>query len=143
MSWTALTAEHVLEEFTPQEQATLKLIQNSQDNLPAIVARSMAEVRGAIESGGYPLGATGTIPDSLHSDAIAIARWRFLIAMPQLKALQTAERKAAYDDARNKLADIAKGKTGVEDPTEPDPGDPPASGCFGSETKINMRTHQE
>src|SRR6185369_15121124 len=108
MAWVVLSADEVLEELSPAEVTTLKGIQGATDMVPALVTRAIAECRGAIAAGNYPVDSiAGTIPDGLKSDVIALARWRWLIAFPQLKALQTSERKDAYNDARKKLEAIS------------------------------------
>lgn len=118
MSWsTAPTASDVLSQFTPAEQSLLQSLQGG-DNLPAIVTRTIAEIRGAIRSGGYPLDADGTLPLELHADCIAIARWDYLLALPGAAGeFQTEQRGAAAKASRDKLRLIASSKYGVEPPT--------------------------
>lgn len=145
MSWSSITADDVLSEFTPDEAESLRTIQGAEadpvDNLPLILARTVAEVRDYIRSGGYALDTTGTtLPLGLHSDAIAIARWRWLISMPQLKSLETDVREKAFKRALAKLDKIAGSNFAVE---------PPASenttgrrgGNWSSENPLIMRTH--
>jgi hypothetical protein len=137
MAWHQITDQDVLEEFTPAEQAALKGIQGA-DSLPRVLARVIAQVRGAIRAGGYELGDDNTIPDQLDGDAVAIARWRWLISFPQLKALQTVERKQAHDDAQKRIDKVAQQEMKVE---SPNPGTTANSGSWNSENKITMRTH--
>lgn len=137
-TWTAPATTDVLSEFTPQEAASIRGVQSA-DNLAAILARAVAAVRLAIESGGYALDADATkIPPGLHSECIAIARWRLLISLPQLKAMQTEERKKAFEDAEARLALIAA--QGFN-PGSPGAASVPATGSWGSENKLQMRTH--
>ena len=144
MAWIAPTADDVLSEFTPSELASITQLMGGEplDNttkVAVILARTVSEIRGYINAGNYPLDAdTTTIPPGLVSDAVAIGRWRFLISAPQLKALQTDDRKALYDDSIKKLQLIAQGKFSVEDPVaENEPG----AANWNSENKLIMRTH--
>lgn len=116
MPWNAITDGMVLEEFTPQEQAALKGIQ-AQDALPKIIGRVVSNIRGKIAAGGGDLGEEGTVPDTLLTEAIDIARWRWLVSFPQMKAMQTDARKSAYDAAMKMLEQVAKGDITVESPT--------------------------
>lgn len=139
MAWIALTDADVLDEITPAENAALKNIQGATEVLPRVVARVVAKFRGAIQSGGATLGPSGTLPDSVHDDAVAYARWRFLITLPQAKTLQTEERRLAYEEAVKMLEALRQREFSVE----PDDDTGPASGGnWGSETKLTMRTHR-
>ena len=146
MNWIALTTDDVLSEFTPNEAASIRNMQGSGSgpgyvNIDVITARTIDEVRGFILAGDYAIDETAddTLPKGLFADAIAIARWRTLIAAPQLRQLQTEERKKAFDDALAKLNKIADQQFNVEPPI------PPTSdltaGCWNSENKLIMRTH--
>jgi hypothetical protein len=106
-SWSKLAPDEVLSEFTPQEAATLKNIQSSNDFLPDIVGRVTDQIRQAYASGGRALGEDG-IPDSLKARAVDICRWRLLVSYPQLQKLQTKERQKAHDDALTFLNQIAQ-----------------------------------
>jgi hypothetical protein len=147
MSWEILTTEDVLSEFTIQEAASLRTLQGSGSgsglpfaNIDVIVARVIDDVRGYIISGGYEVDPVldNTLPLGLFDTAIAIARWRILIAVPLLKQLQTEERKQANEDALKKLLMIAAQKFAVEPPTA---DTLPRSGMWNSENKLIMRTH--
>jgi hypothetical protein len=142
MSWpTAPTAADVRSEFTPAESALLQRLQGDVDNLPAVVARAVAEVRDAIRSGGYDLGETGTLPLGLHADCIAIARWRWLLSLPGAGAdLQTEVRERACKASLDKLKLIATQKYAVEPPTDPQASTAPA-GRWNSENKLVGRGH--
>jgi len=133
MAWKTITAEDVLSEFTPQEQATLKGIQGATEQLPGIVGRVINAARGAIRAGGYALGDEGTAPEQFESDVVAIARWRWLIAFPQLQRLQTPERQAAHDLGQRRLDQVALQRLGAEPPVA---GAYPASGSWNSESKV-------
>lgn len=131
MAWNNLTTAEVLQEFTPAEQVTLQGIQGATGNLADILLRAIQSARGAISAGGYELGSGVTIPDQLRGEVIAIARWRWLISFPQLKVMQTAERKAANDEAVKKLAAAANQEFNIESPTTAS-----GSGNWNSERKI-------
>lgn len=125
MSWITPTTADVTTEFTERELAVIQNVQGAlTSNLPAILARVVDEARENIRSGGTALDdVTTTIPRGLVNDVIAIARWRLLISIPQLKALQSEARKEEYDRAIKKMESIATGKFKVE---------PAAGGSVGS-----------
>jgi hypothetical protein len=141
MAWITPTSDDVLSEFTPTEQETINSLV-ADDTMGTIVSRSVMEVRDFIRSGDYGLDADPTkIPGGLVNDLISIARWRFLISVPQFKQLQTDERKALYTDALAKLNLIAAQKFGPEPPSGPNIPLPPGSAMWNSENKLLMRTH--
>jgi len=108
MSWTTIASQDVLDELTPNEVATLQNIQGVTDALDTIVPRVLKQMRSMINAGGNQLDQTGvTIPDALVEDAIAIARWRWILSFPALKFLATDNRKDAWDRAEKRLAGIA------------------------------------
>lgn len=144
MAWQTPTPADVLDEFTPGEAATINSLLGGSAivtaKLGAILTRTVAEIRGYIRSGTYAVDpdSTATVPASMMTDAIAITRWRFLIGAPQLKQLQTEERKDAMLSSVQKL--IA---TAAQQFTPDDPESTTASpaGMWNSENKIIMRTH--
>ncbi len=147
MSWAVLTTEDVLIEFTVQEASSLRNLQGSGSgsgapfyNIDAIVVNVIDEVRSYITAGGYSVDPIfdNTIPTGLFNDAIAIARWRVLIAVPMLKQLQTEERRLAYEAALKKLLLIAEQKFVPESPTVDTIN---RGGNWNSENKLIMRTH--
>jgi len=147
MSWEVLTSEDVLSEFTVAEASSIRSLQGSGSgsglpfgNIDVIVATAIDEVRGYIIAGGYPLPASpdNALPAGLFADAIAIARWRLLIATPSFKQLQTDERKEAFELALKKLALISQQQFAIEPPT---PDVNPRSGNWNAENKLIMRTH--
>ncbi len=138
MAWNVLTSQDVLDEMSPGEVATIKAIQEAADLLPRFVQRAVNECRGAIAAGSYPLGPDATVPDGLHSDVIAIARWRWLISLPQLSKMQTKEREQAFKDAQAKLKQITQQDYAPESPAD---GSSPKSGNWNSENKLLPRTH--
>lgn len=144
MPWSTPIPDDVLSEFTPDEALSLRTIQQGPetrpvDNLPAILGRTIAEFRDCIRSGGYEADVVeDTLPLGLHSDCIAVARWRWLISMPQLKQLETDVRERAFKRALEKLDRIADAKFAVEPPTS---GTANRAGNWNSENKLVMRTH--
>lgn len=138
MSWSAINEADVLKEFTPQEQTSISAIQGATTSLAAIVSEAAAAARDYIASGDHEVDATaGTVPAMLRPDVIAIARWRWLISVPSLKALQTAERKAAYERGEERLDKVAQGDLKVPGSTA---GTNPSSGTWNSENRLDMRT---
>jgi hypothetical protein len=138
MSWAALTDDDVLKEFTPQEQNSINAIQGATTSLTAILSEAAAAARDYIAAGDHEVDETaGTVPAMLRPDVIAIARWRWLISMPSLKALQTPERKAAYERGEERLDKIAAGELKVPGSTA---GENPSSGTWNSENRLDMRT---
>ncbi len=147
MSWAVLNTEDVLSEFTLQEASALRNLQGSGSgsgapflNIDIIVSHVIDAVRGFIIAGGYAVDPAfdNTLPLTLFQDAIAIARWRVLIATPLLKQLQTEDRRLACKEALAKLELIAQQKFAPE----PIPGDTTnRGGNWNSENKLIMRTH--
>lgn len=109
-TWSQLDTAEVIGEFNPPEQAVLNRIRATEDDpLPGIIVRVMDQVRKAYRDGGRIVDVTeATIPDGEKPRAIAIARWKLLLAFPALKNLQTADRKSAHDDAQTYFTEIAK-----------------------------------
>jgi hypothetical protein len=118
MPWSTISESDVLSEFNSKEQAQLVSIQGAVDNLPAILGRVVNATRSSILAGGGQLDAAGTIPDQLRSDVISIARWKWLISLPQVnETLQSKNRKDAHDAAQKRLDDVAAAKLKVEPPS--------------------------
>lgn len=118
MSWIAITDAEVLDEITPAENAALRNIQGATDKLPRILARCVGKFRGAMLAANMALGDDGKVPESIADDVVAYARWRFLISVPQAKALQTEERKDAYKEAVAVLNKLRAGDMPVESPED-------------------------
>ncbi len=145
MAWKTVTVQDVLGELTAQEQAALKGIEGAGDQLPLILGRVVRAARGAIRAGAYRLGKEGTTPDALELDIIAMARWRWLIAFPQLQRLQTRDRRDAHDEALARLDRIARQKIAIEPPDKDGCAGTkvisPKTGQWNSENKLLNRTH--
>lgn len=118
MDWITFTDADVLKEFTPGEKSTLNNIQGATGNLADIVTDVIAEFRQSISDAGTDItgAASGTIPAGFRSKAVALARWRWLISIPQAKSMQTPERKASAEAAEELLKDIATGDRPVAPP---------------------------
>lgn len=118
MNWLQLNTADVLKELTPAEQRTLENIQGATNNLGEIVGDVAAEFRQAITDSGVDISTTasGFIPPGFRGQAVALARWRWLISIPQAKAMQTAERKEAAEKAEKLIEAIANGDRPVAAP---------------------------
>ena len=144
MAWETPTPDDVLSEFTPAEVATINgLMQGGlsiTDRLQQILSRTVSEIRGYIKSGAYAVdpASHNTVPASMMVDAVALTRWRFLISVPQLKQLQTEERKNAALESKLKLQAVAAQNFTPDDPVT---STVVTSGMWNSENKIIMRTH--
>lgn len=138
MSWETITAADVTDQFTEVEAATIQAVQSSGDSkLPGIVTRVIAQVRDDIRSGGYALDEDDTtIPEGLHNDAIAIARWKLLITLPANEEIQSKARKQENDEALDKLKRISNSKYSVEPPT----GAPGGSGGSAASSAGNWNS---
>jgi hypothetical protein len=144
MSWIAPTPEDVLSELTPAEATKYQnLLQGSSttEKIVPILDRVVAEIRGYIRSGGYAVDEDDNtlLPPSLISDSVVITRWRFLTSVPDLQAVQSDARKAAFDAAMAKLMMIAKGDWFVEPPIPSTTSN--QFGNWNSENRLIMRTH--
>lgn len=126
-----------MDEFSPAERQQLLNLQGSEDKLPAILARTVEEFRGACISGGYPLGDEGTLATGLHADCVALTRWRWLTSLP-VKTMATDARKAAAEAALKKLERISAREYAVEAPTA---GTNALSGASGNtQARFPMRS---
>ena len=119
MPWSTISDAEVLNQFTAAEQAQLNNNQGTGGNLAAILAQVVNAARGAILAGGNQLDAAGSIPDQVRPDVIAIARWNWLKSFPQLKAMQTDNRRKAAESAQERLAAITTGQPKIEAPVSP------------------------
>ena len=147
MSWEILTTEDVLANFTVAEASSIRSVMGSGSgsglpfgNIDEIVGTAIDEVRGYIIAGGYALPATpdNVIPVGLFDDAIAIIRWRLLIAIPNFLQLQTEPRRQAFEEALKKLFLISQQKFAIEVDVVPTS---PRTGQWNSENKLIMAAH--
>ena len=113
-TWTTLTTADVLAQFNDSETAAFDAAKGDTQStsLPAILTLVTDQIRRAYRDGGRRVDQTssGTIPDGEKNRAVALARWRYLLALPAGQSLQTAERKQAYDEAETYFLQIAQRK---------------------------------
>lgn len=140
MGWTAITVADVLLEgaFSQDEKDMLTAITGTGASLAKVFDSRLAGVRGVIDASGNSIGAAGTVPDSLRPYFVALVRWDWLVAFPNLTQLQTDARKDAAKTAEDLLLKIATWEISVEPAAI---GINPSSGQWNSETKVQMRTH--
>jgi len=114
MSWNTLSAADAL--LSPQEKTSLATIASGADQLQKIADREIAAWRGAILAGGGRVDQDGTLPDQILPEVLAVIAWRYLLAYPELKKLQTDERRQLYGDALALKQEISAGRQKVELP---------------------------
>lgn len=94
--WSALTEQDVLNQFNDSEQAAYDSARGDAAgaSLPDIIGKVMDQITDAYFNAGRLIDATtglvpasGTIPAGEKNRAIAIARWKYLVALPTGKAL--------------------------------------------------------
>lgn len=101
--WSTFTTDDVLAQFNDSEQSAYNTARgDTHDNsLAAIVSATAAQIRQAYRDGGRDVDdQSGTIPEGEKNRAVAIARWKFLLALPTGKSLaenRQTEAKAAED----------------------------------------------
>jgi hypothetical protein len=122
MAWIPLTSANVLAALTGPEVTALQtaaLGSGQPDPLADMISKVIQEVRGYVAGNQMNrLGASGTIPEELEADAIAIIRYRALNRLPDV-GLLTEARRAEYRDAIAHLKDIARGLMRIELPATP------------------------
>ncbi|HEV2329244.1 MAG TPA: hypothetical protein VGY56_10690 [Verrucomicrobiae bacterium] len=116
MPWNTLATTDVTDQMTQGEVSALENIQGASTQLQAILTRVTNQAISQILAGGNPIGPTGTIPDSVAQDIIAITRWRWLSSFPALRAFKTEDREKENDSAQKHLSSIAAGKERTEIP---------------------------
>jgi len=138
--WTALTSADVRAQLSEAEAAAVEAVLAGTNKLDGLVAKVIAQIREDILAGDYPLHAAATyIPGGLVNDAVAIARWKLLLALPGYEDLQSKVRENEYKEAMAKLRTIAAGKRKVEPPEGSIK--PSIAGNWNSENKIVPRIH--
>jgi len=136
-NWITLTEDDI--RLLDTEKTLMEQVAPLQD-LPSCVLSALNFARGYIAGGGNPMEAAPAIPPECKDDVIAIARATWLAQDPT-GTLLTEIRQKERDNAIAHLRDVAKGVVAI---TTADLGPTPSTqfGKWGSETKINMRTHQ-
>jgi len=146
MSWLPITSDEVLQEFNPKEVAAITNIQGAADNLTPILLRVVNAARACVLAGGGQVDQPGTIPDQLRNDVITIARWRWLISLPQVnETIQSKNRRDDYDASMKRLDEVAAGKVKIELPAAPIMQAAPdnAIEVASSQTRRFTRDHME
>jgi hypothetical protein len=118
MSWNTLATTDVTAEILPDEVTALNTIQGSSGILAGIMANMIAEVQSSILVGGNQIGQSGTVPDQIREDVIALVRWKWFASLPRTD-LQSDFRRQQYDEAVKRLGNIRDGSEKVEIPTDP------------------------
>jgi hypothetical protein len=118
MPWNALATTDITAEILPDEVAMINAIQGGSGMLDTVLASVTAEIQAQILVGGNQIGQTGTVPDQIRSDAIALVRWKWFCSLPAT-SLQSDFRKAQYEAAQERLEKIRTGKEKVEIPANP------------------------
>jgi hypothetical protein len=114
MPWNTISISDVMDEFSPQEQASFNTLQGQSTTQASILTKVVNSSRGHIKAGGNQLDAAGTVPDQLRNEIIDITIWRWLKKFPQLKALQTDQRRDAYNEAMKTLKEVSKVDSGYK-----------------------------
>ena len=112
-AWVTLTPNDVLAGLTATERtdfATASVDPEVPDRLEALLADLTAEIRGYIVTwAANPLSAdSGKIPPSFRARAVAIARWRLLVSVPDYDPGDA--RKLEYEAAEAFFRKVAEGK---------------------------------
>ncbi|MEK9752259.1 MAG: phage protein Gp36 family protein [Rhodospirillaceae bacterium] len=112
MAWTTITASDVSASFSNSEKAAADAAKGD-DKLGDVIADVVDEIRGYVAVKNR-LAAGATIPGRLESTALIIIRHRFLSSLPS-SALITEARQLEYNQAIERLKNVAKGLFAVED----------------------------
>jgi len=136
MPWQQLTDTLVLAEFNDSETDAYNTAKGDDAgvDLDQIISGVINEFRDAMASRGHLLDVDGTLPPRVVPKAIAMVRWRFLLALPSGKGLLNDARKDANEAGEKLLAGIADGKVGIVGP-----GGPVPASTAGSKRKIGGR----
>jgi hypothetical protein len=116
--WNNLTTTDVTAEILPDEVNALNTVQGSTSILAGILGNVIAEVQASILVGGNQIGQSGSVPDQIREDVIAMARWKWFASLPKTD-LQSDFRRQQYDEALKRLGNIRKGAEKVEVPLNP------------------------
>jgi putative salt-induced outer membrane protein YdiY len=113
-TWILLTPADVLAQFNDSETAAYDAAKGDTQSasLPAIITLVVNQIWHAYHDGGrlVDFAAPGTVPAGEKNRAIALARWKYLLALPTGRSLQTDERRKAHDDAETYFLQIAQRK---------------------------------
>ena len=109
--WITLTDDDVLAQFNDSEQSAYDAAKGDANgvDLAYIIGATIAQIVDAYRNGGRVVDTQGgTIPLGERNRAIAIIRWKYLLALPTGTSLQTKERQKQNDDAEAYFLMIAK-----------------------------------
>jgi hypothetical protein len=104
--WIPLTVADVLNQFNDSETAAYDTAKGdaSSASLPDIITKVMDQITQAYADAGrlfdtvaQAIPVTGTIPAGEKNRAIAIVRWKYLLAIPAGKSLAENRAKEAQD----------------------------------------------
>jgi hypothetical protein len=114
MNWITLTTTDVLAQFNDSETSAYDAAKGDTQSvdLAAIITSVTDQIRHAYRDGGRALDWTTltSIPPGEKNRAIALVRWKYLLALPAGKALQTGERQQASADAESYFLNVARRK---------------------------------
>ena len=136
MSWRVITEADLKTRISGAELETLRaahLAEGQDDPIPALIAQVTSRVRRACATPGtITMGAAGTIPEDLLSEALDLIV-RELMKRPGYIAddALTKTRLAAADSADTQLRRVAEGKETIENA---DPTDESSSSSYIGET---------
>ncbi len=110
--WINLTTADVLAQFNDSEAAAYDAAKGdpASTSLPTIIALVVNQIYQAYEDGGRLVDRVdpGTLPPGEKNRAVALVRWKYLLALPAGRALQTAERQQAHDAAEAYFLKMAR-----------------------------------
>ncbi|HEX3717841.1 MAG TPA: hypothetical protein VH595_07720 [Verrucomicrobiae bacterium] len=118
MSWNPIAITDVTAEILPDEVTALNTVQGSSAILAGILTNVVAEAQSSILVGGNQIGQSGTVPDQIREDVIALVRWKWFASLPKTD-LQSDFRRDQYNEAVKRLESIRTGREKVEIPLNP------------------------
>ena len=117
MAWRNIQTTDITKKFTVNEQALLSAASGAGSALQTHLTDTIGKFLGALSALGYNTAAGGAVPDQLRDDIMAYACWKWLDDFPVMKAMQTDQRKAAYEKAESNYERICKRDYGaIEEP---------------------------
>ena len=116
MAWRNIQTNDITKKFTVNEQALLSAASGAGSALQTHLTDTIGKFLGALSALGYNTAGSG-VPDQLRDDIMAYACWKWLDDFPAMKAMQTDQRKAAYEKAENNYERLCKREYGaIEEP---------------------------
>ena len=108
--WTPLTQAEVLNQFNDSETSAYDSAKgdDAAASMPDIIGTVIDQIRLAYADGGRDVDPlSGTIPDGEKNRAIAMVRWKYLVALPTGKSL-AENRQSEAKTAEDYFLEIAK-----------------------------------